>query len=662
MNKLIRAIIIPVMLIMFSQVYAIQDGRIAPPDVEVVDKNGVNVATGQVVSSLNTVAIGGDRGLSHSVSNFTNEFSFQGWYGYHDNYSGSARYEEVGRNIQYGGATYPIFKVMRVSGPMGSEDFKVMVSGVFNANAHNVSSNYTYQALGDKRNSLALESSGQYLVWRKPDGTELKYARSGSSAASGGPLREVIQPNGMTYYISSLGGVTTNTGYALKYHYVNDTRDLSSEKKAIRSSIHPDAQISQVASSTWSGRNPKYVYGVNLAVDDCQTQTTANCSFSNSWPKAEFEWPGGMPQAIFLGSSIFKVTDSGGQATEYHFESQDVMIKDGSYVGPYPWAEKQKWSPRLKRIKGPASSNYVREYEYENVFTSESIVTGGGGIKTSFDFWRLDTSVGRVSQSETQFGESQYSQQLPPGRMINQSSSYTGTLKVEPSIMIPGSLITVTNPKTGTYYYESSFRNFITRHDPISGAGPEREFQYDNRGNLEKVIYPDSEVVAKYPSSCTASNRKYCNKPEWVKDQRGNVTNFTYHSGSGEVSTVTYPADRLGVRAKVRYEYKQYYAYYKKSGSSVAKADRPLWLLWKESRCKLSSTTSSGCSMGASDEVVTEYDYGPQDGTANNLHLKSVTVTSDGESRITCYQYDQYGNRIGEISPNGVSTSCPQGV
>jgi len=57
-----------------------------------------------------------------------------------------------------------------------------------------------------------------------------------------------------------------------------------------------------------------------------------------------------------------------------------------------------------------------------------------------------------------------------------------------------------------------------------------------------------------------------------------------------------------------------------------------------------------------------EYDYGPDSGP-NNLWLRGVKVTdkNTNEVRLTCYSYDNYGNRIGERRPKGnVSlTRCP---
>jgi YD repeat-containing protein len=69
----------------------------------------------------------------------------------------------------------------------------------------------------------------------------------------------------------------------------------------------------------------------------------------------------------------------------------------------------------------------------------------------------------------------------------------------------------------------------------------------------------------------------------------------------------------------------------------------------------------SGCTAGATDEVITDYDYGPTQGP-NNLLLRGVSVTAyvNGGKQVhtTCYSYDIYGNRIGETTPNAGVGRC----
>ena len=184
---------------------------------------------------------------------------------------------------------------------------------------------------------------------------------------------------------------------------------------------------------------------------------------------------------------------------------------------------------------------------------------------------------------------------------------------------------------------------------------------YDARGNVTKLTHypkPGSTQPTLYETAGYDTDCQYpakCNKPNWVKDAKGNQTDFTYDTVHGGVLTKTLPAGDSGVRPQTRYSYVQRYAWYKNASGSMAKAASPIWVLDKESFCKTNAAPSC---IGTSDEVVTQYDYGPDSGP-NNLLLMGVAVTADGTTRRTCYSYDRLGNKISETTANAGLTSCP---
>jgi YD repeat-containing protein len=145
-----------------------------------------------------------------------------------------------------------------------------------------------------------------------------------------------------------------------------------------------------------------------------------------------------------------------------------------------------------------------------------------------------------------------------------------------------------------------------------------------------------------------------------MKDGKGKETNYTYHQPSGQVATITQPADKNGVRPQTRYTYEQKYATFKDATGTLKRGLTPVWLLTKESKCMVGAGSSTGCVNGGDDEVVTTYGYGPTSG-ANNLLLRSVKVSikSATQSRLTCYSYDDLGNRISETKPRAGLFSCP---
>lgn len=142
-------------------------------------------------------------------------------------------------------------------------------------------------------------------------------------------------------------------------------------------------------------------------------------------------------------------------------------------------------------------------------------------------------------------------------------------------------------------------------------------------------------------------------------DANGASTDYEYSTVHGQLLKVTGPPDFNGVRPQKRYTYTQHYAWVLSSGSHV-RATVPIWLLASESYCRTSAANASGCAAGASDEVVTTYQYEAGNAsTPSNLLLLGVAVTSEGQTLRTCYSYDAFGRRISETQPKANLASCP---
>ncbi|HTM40966.1 MAG TPA: hypothetical protein VL177_08645, partial [Terriglobales bacterium] len=545
-------------------VHAVQDGQLAPPELRMLDPMSVNLQSLQTVASQETVSIGGERGLSHSISMHTNHFTNTGGgYGYIDKYAGNVKYVVFGTQPGVAGFTGTHCDtitgsqvwVMRAFGPEGSEDFKVKINGVVDCHiTTTITSGYTYEALRDPRNVLEVSSGA--LIWTKPDGTQIYYEHGGN-AVSAGRLYKIVYPNGYTIDID-FGNVTSNTGFQIKYEYDGNWGTLSSSKQSLfnqyRASL-PYGYGMQIPGSwpdEFDNANPGHVRAINRAVDYCTTDATQTCGgLSHSWPAATFTWPGGMPQAIYLGDSVFSVLDPAGRTTEYHYQAQDVMLmEDGAYAGNvngtyFPYAPNQMWSPRMVGIKSAQSSIVDRVYDYRTKF----VLSGNGGT----NFWKPVSNEGEVKHASSPEGDASYSRQpRQGGEEATTSNSRYGTTSIEPS-QYQGTISFAVVPKRGQFQYESSFRNLITEFIPTGSPEPHARYDYDSRGNLIKITRQEGladETVrqAGYPASCSSSTRKTCNKPLWVKDARGHQTDYPYHAASGQVDTVTGPADANGIR------------------------------------------------------------------------------------------------------------------
>jgi YD repeat-containing protein len=168
---------------------------------------------------------------------------------------------------------------------------------------------------------------------------------------------------------------------------------------------------------------------------------------------------------------------------------------------------------------------------------------------------------------------------------------------------------------------------------------------------------PDLVATATYTAPCT-SNPKLCEKPLTRTDAKGSTTTFTYDTTHGGVLTETGPAVG-GVAPQKRYEYAQRYAWVQNAtNSAYVQAATPVWLLVRERYCKTTAASGASCAGGAGDEVVTDYDYGPNSGP-NILLLRGVAVTADGQTLRSCYGYDAYGRKVSETKPGANLASCP---
>lgn len=254
---------------------------------------------------------------------------------------------------------------------------------------------------------------------------------------------------------------------------------------------------------------------------------------------------------------------------------------------------------------------------------------------------------------------------------MNESGSTTHVALVGVGANGARAVSTITDPINRTQSLAHTGANSaayrIKRDHLVSEAtspdGQKAQFTYDGRGNAteaRKVARPgtglaDIVTSAAYPASCT--NAKTCNQPTSITDTNGNTTTLTYSSDHGGVLTAVSPAVG-GVSPATKYGYVQRTPWLK-SGSGYAAGD-PIWLLSEERSCKASvlNLSNGTCAAGASDLIVKAYDYGPNSGP-NNLWLRGVAVTADGETLRTCYSYDQLGRRISETQPNANLTSCP---
>jgi len=215
---------------------------------------------------------------------------------------------------------------------------------------------------------------------------------------------------------------------------------------------------------------------------------------------------------------------------------------------------------------------------------------------------------------------------------------------------------------TFQYSYDSIYPGLGVLNQITAPQGNRTRYVYDDRFNvIEKWNDPkpgsglaSTSITASYsigPGSLCASI-KVCNRPDWIKDERGAQTDFTYDPVHGGVLTATKPAGPNGIRPQTRYSYGQFTPRYIQNGVLTAAA--PVWRLTQTSTCATlagaSGTTPAACA-GTADETVTSYAYEPSN-VANNVRLLSVT-TRAGDNSLSATVANTYDARGDVVTVDG---------
>lgn len=191
-------------------------------------------------------------------------------------------------------------------------------------------------------------------------------------------------------------------------------------------------------------------------------------------------------------------------------------------------------------------------------------------------------------------------------------------------------------------------------------SGLKTAYTYDTRGNpktITKTSAGGDTLTAGYTYPVDCDNPATCNKPTAVTDWNGNETDWTYASWGGVASELQ-PAPTTGAAQPLKLTaYVQKSAYVLNSSGALVSTGQPIWLIDTETVCQTVPGSGTPTCDASAPKTVTAYQYGAN-GTADNLLVRGVAVTSDGQTQRTCYGYDAYGNRISETKPLGTGSAC----
>lgn len=306
-------------------------------------------------------------------------------------------------------------------------------------------------------------------------------------------------------------------------------------------------------------------------------------------------------------------------------------------------------------------------------------ITDGLSHSTVFsNFNRLANKIGSITLPT---GANETIAYGTTGSGLNMVSSITrGTSVWTYSYSVSGNLktVTVTSPNTGvrtvvvdtsltqvvsdtdelgrktSYSYDGNGRIFrvVNPDATYSGAtltGGYTEYAYDGRGNVvTTTVVPRAGsglsnlvTTAGYPATC--SNVNTCNKPDYVIDDAGIRTDYTYDSSSGGVATVTKQAVG-GVAPQTRYAYSQFTPYVKNSAGTLVPSSQ----VWRLTQVKSCMSLSAATCQGTADELKTVISYG-----TNNIQPVSVTTELGNNTLASTvnYAYDVFGNVVSADGP-----------
>ena len=454
--------------------------------------------------------------------------------------------------------------------------------------------------------------SGSNYVYTDTAGTE--YTFSSSVPVSGGVglpssqrVSRIVFPDGRVQTFSYNGSnqlrlVSDSSGYALVFDWGANGR--------ISAACGFNLSRTYVTSSTTcAGASLKTSYGYSgsllTSVSDVQSNTTSY-GWQTGWTQINCVTPPGysgckVANTIFDGKVIGQTLADGTVWTYSSNVEPGVITDEGANID----SDGQISSGALD----PSGNGFGGTFTRSNPYS----FTDGNGQTTQYRYKGADY----------------YFDNDPPGGPLSEGSF----------------LVEATYPEGNKYLaeYNGPYRA-LSKETLVAKPG----------SGLPNLVKQYGYYFLGAPYTITRQNQT---KPAMIVDANGNQTDFTYATHGGVTSEMQ-PAPVAGAARPLKlYTYVQGYAYVKNSGGALVAAASPVWLPATETLCQTSAGSSTASCDPAAPITVTSYEYGAS-GTADNLLLRGLVVTSAGVSLRTCYGYDEYGNKIFETKPRAGLASC----
>lgn len=434
------------------------------------------------------------------------------------------------------------------------------------------------------------------------------------------------QGNGAT--LTKSGGIytlTTSDGTVTKFSYYDTYDGIRAQE-----STSPDGTkltFQYKTSFYWDER-----YGEPMDVSRL-TSVTSSSGFKVSYTYLYQTMNNRQDVANWLkrtGVTVTNTAQASGTigSTSYTYGTSEMTVTDHSGA-IYRYG--LDTSGRITSIKRPGDSAASASFVYNSVgrISSVSDVTG----QTSYTY--TDSGSTRTTRVTNPHGQAWvYTFSMPAQRML-----------------------TATDPLGAQTRWAYDSKGRVTSITRPNGMIEQRT--YDARGNLTATTLVPVAGSGQTSISSTASYQcltaATCDKPTWVRDAKGNQTDYTYDQTTGNVLTVTSPPDAAGVRAVARMQYTTVGGIQKLASTSFC-------------------LTGASCA-GSASEKVTDLTYGTNgwvssitERTGNNSITATTTLAYDVVGNVTSadgplsgaldtvyFRYDALRRRTGVVSadPDG---------
>lgn len=651
-----------------------QTQNVSPPsETKAVTPTGVDMRSGQYQYQQTDLAIGGDGGLAlertpkKGIKDRTNPFGnfSHNWDIFIMERSIVATYDDKSRALINFGKWPVTSSGVKVSFGNRSESFFAFGQDTYYLPRTKQSAAGLLKYTGDRTTSSALYTyetkSGDKVEFRAIGSKDCAFASTNRQCAF---ASKVTMANGTEYVLeydevssadnnTRLRSVTSSNGYALLFEYTSSSSNVQVSNACVinlavtakpANNICPAGALQDVSYSYTSFKGEQKLASVTTADNAVYSFTYADDSSTADAFETSYFQPGETTPWLVQVTDLYPNEDL----------DHDEIVKSQNFAD---------------------GTSYDYSFHYTSGLSAETDPRIIGGTYTNNE----NQQVGYIYSQPAYPG---FLFPLPPiaGALFSPNGDVSGLTIVQPTsgpTTIIDELGRITRLEYCDKYYRpgsvpgdnppelpGSLGDCVVQEHPLAVTTPDGnriEYSYDGVLGVvteEKRIAASGnlpDITRSYAYGCLG--RKCNTKPTSVTDGEGNVTTYTYDPAHGGMLSEVGPAVN-GVSPAKKYSYVQRYAWFKDSSGSYVQGSSQTWLLSEERSCENSALDLLSGACAGNDAVVTTYDYGPDSGP-NNLLLRGVAVTADGETLRTCYTYDDLGRRTSETPPRANLGSCP---